>query len=75
MNFKIRPQVLDKIRADHGYTSDQELADALGLAPGTVQRLRAGACPSVPTLVKILDVAGVERLDAGLTSTPAAEAA
>lgn len=75
MNFQIRPQVFDKILADNGFSSNQELAVKLGLALGTVQRLRAGACPSVPTLVKVLSVAGVDRLDAGLMRAPVSEAA
>ena len=43
MAYKIRPQVLDKIRALHGFTSDEQLAHGMGLSLGTISRIRRGA--------------------------------
>ncbi|QIS21285.1 hypothetical protein [Nocardia terpenica] len=39
-------ELLDQLKAVRGYTSDAELARALGVSPATIKRVRAGAEPS-----------------------------
>lgn len=75
MKPQIRPQVLDKIRAEHNLTSDEALAHHLGLTLGTIQSLRRGRTPSLPTFVKVMDAANITHIAAGLTSIPKTPAA
>ncbi len=69
MKLTIRPQVLDKIRAENELTSDEQLAAFLGLTRGTIDGLRRGRTPSLPTFVKVMDAARITRIDAALLKT------
>ena len=69
MKLTIRPQVLDKIRAENELTSDEQLAAHLGLTRGTVEGLRRGRTPSLPTFVRVMDAARITRIDAALVKT------
>lgn len=64
--YAIRPAVLDKIRVDNNLSSDEQLANHLGLTLGTISRIRRGYTPNVPTLVKIMQAAHVTHIDASL---------
>lgn len=66
MALKIRPEILDKIRTEQELTSDEALARHLGLTLGTVQGLRRGRTPSVPTLVRVMDAANVQSIRAAV---------
>lgn len=66
MTLKIRPEILDKIRTEQELTSDEALARHLGLTLGTVQGLRRGRTPSVPTLVRVMDAANVQSIRAAV---------
>lgn len=70
MAYMIRPQVLDKIRALHGFTSDEQLAHEMGLSLGTVSRIRRGAEPSFRTAIKLLEAAQIHDVRAGIGKTP-----
>lgn len=77
MAFHIRPEVLDKIRAEQELKSDEALANHLGLSLGTIQGLRRGRTPTVPTLVRVMEAANVKFLKSALVTqssegTPAA---
>ena len=66
MTFQIRPEVLDKIRVEQGLSSDEALARHLDLTLGTVQGLRRGRTPSVPTLIRVMDAANVQSISAAI---------
>lgn len=66
MALKIRPEILDKIRTEQELTSDEALARHLGLTLGTIQGLRRGRTPSVPTLVRVMDAANVQSIRAAV---------
>lgn len=66
MAYKIRPQVLDKIRALNGFTSDEQLAHEMGLSLGTISRIRRGAEPSFKTAIRLLEAAQVTDIRAGV---------
>lgn len=70
--MRIKVELLDRIRDEQALTSDAELAEYLGVSLRTVQKIRKGAVPSLPTFVKIMDAAGVARIRAGLEETNAA---
>ena len=77
MAMQIRPEVLDKIREEQGLHSDEALARHLSLSLGTVQGLRRGRTPTVPTLVRVMDAANVKFIRSALVeqkkeSSPAA---
>lgn len=72
MTFQIRSEVLDKIRVEQELTSDEALARHLGLTLGTVQGLRRGRTPSVPTLVRVMDAANIHNIQTAITHTPQA---
>lgn len=66
MSISIRPEVLDKIREEQNLSSDEALARHLGLSLGTVQGLRKGRTPTVPTLVRVMDAANVRFIKSAL---------
>ena len=66
MAYRIRPQVLDKIRAEQGYSSDEALAHGVGLSLGTVSGIRRGKEPSFRTVVKLLDAARITNLNVAI---------
>lgn len=66
MKLKIRSEVLDKIRDEKELTSDEALARYLGLSLGTIQGVRAGRTPSLPTLVLIMEAAHIKSLETAL---------
>lgn len=66
MAYTIRPQVLDKARAEHGWTSDEQLAVHIGTSRGTIERIRAGGQPSFPIAMRLLEAAKVTDLRAGV---------
>ena len=59
MRYSIKPHLLDKIRENKGISSDEKLAHYLGLSLGTIQLLRNGSQPSLPTLIKVMVAADV----------------
>jgi|GEM_PF-2719474 len=67
--YKLRPEVIDRARDRCGCTSDEQLAVKLGLASGTLSRIRRGETPSFITAIRLLDAAdagipaGVQRID------------
>lgn len=73
--YRIRPEVLDKIRANHQLRSDEELAHYLGLTLGTVSNLRRGKQPSVPTLMRVLTAADVSSISVAVSGDGAGVAA
>lgn len=74
MTFQIRPEVLDKIRTEQKLPSDEALARHLGVTLGTVQGLRRGRTPSVPTLVRVMQAANIQNIATAVTGTNAAAA-
>ena len=53
------PTALDDARVQHGITSDEKLAAALGLTGTTIRNLRSGrSTPSTATLVKLRSLTG-----------------
>ncbi|MCK7661995.1 helix-turn-helix domain-containing protein [Corynebacterium antarcticum] len=73
MKYQIRTQILDQIRLNNALGSDEALARHLNLSLGTIQGLRRGRTPSVPTLVRICSAAGVSSIHAAIeTPTPVA---
>lgn len=74
MTYKIRPQVLDKIRAIHGFTSDQQLADFMHMSLSTISNIRRGSEPKFSTGIRLLDAAQIDTIRAGVQSgkTPVA---
>lgn len=74
MTFQIRPEVLDKIRAEQELPSDEALARHLGVTLGTVQGLRRGRTPSVPTLVRVMQAANIQNIATAVTSNNTAAA-
>lgn len=66
MAYKIRPQVLDKIRALHGFTSDQQLADFMGMSLSTISNIRRGGEPKFSTAIRLLDAAEISTIRAGV---------
>lgn len=66
MAYKIRPQVLDKIRALYDLNSDEQLAREMGLTLGTVSRIRRGYEPSFRTAIKLLEAAQITDIRAGV---------
>lgn len=69
MAYALRPQVLDKIRADHGLSSDEHLARELKLSLGTISGIRRGRTPSFATAIKILEAANITDIRAALVSS------
>lgn len=67
MTFQIRPEVLDKIRTEQNLTSDEALARHLDLTLGTIQGLRRGRTPSVPTLIRVMDAANIRNIQSAIT--------
>lgn len=68
MSISIRPEVLDKIRKEQELSSDEALANHLGLSLGTVQGLRKGRTPTVPTLVRVMDAANVKFIKSAIVN-------
>lgn len=68
MAFQIRPEVLDKIRAEQDLNSDEALAHHLGLSLGTIHGLRKGRTPTVPTLVRVMDAANVKFIKSAIVN-------
>lgn len=62
MAIRIRTKVLDKIRDEQDLSSDEQLAHHLGLSLGTIQGLRKGRTPTLPTLVRIMDAANISSI-------------
>lgn len=69
MALQIRPEVLDKIRTEQELPSDEALAHHLGLTLGTVQGLRRGRTPSVPTLVRVMEAANIQNISTAVVHT------
>ena len=57
--YRIRPEVLDKIRTVRSLPSDEALARELGLSLGTVQNIRSGRQPRLDVAIRIMDAADV----------------
>lgn len=74
MTFQIRPEVLDKIRTEQELPSDEALARHLGVTLGTVQGLRRGRTPSVPTLVRVMQAANIQNIATAVTENNTAAA-
>ncbi|MDN6438343.1 MAG: hypothetical protein L0K27_02620 [Corynebacterium nuruki] len=75
MAYTIRPQVLDKIRAEHHWSSDEQMAVNLGLSRGTIDRLRAGGQPSFPVAMRLLEAAKINDIRAATVKIPNPDAA
>lgn len=70
--IRISPEVLDRARDLHGLTSDQALADALGLSMSTVSNLRRGlTTPTIATAMALKKLTGLPLdliVDSGTTT-------
>lgn len=64
MRYKVKPELLDKIRVDKDLSSDEKLAHYLGLSLGTVRLLRAGSQPSLQTVIRVMNAADVTDIKA-----------
>lgn len=52
--YQLNPEVLDKAREDHGFTSDEKLAAELEVSGTTVRSWRHGrATPSIHRLMQL----------------------
>jgi hypothetical protein len=59
MSIRLNAEVLDKARAAHGFTSDEQLAVHIGMSGAALRNLRNGrSAPSVATLVKLRTLTG-----------------
>ncbi|MFT4088255.1 MAG: helix-turn-helix transcriptional regulator [Gordonia sp. (in: high G+C Gram-positive bacteria)] len=58
-HYKVRPEVIDRARERLDCTSDEQLAVKIGVASGTIRRIRSGDTPSFITAIKLLDASGV----------------
>lgn len=75
--LKVRAGVIDQIKKDRNFTSDVQLAAALGITPGELEAMRHGATISPAMALQIATIQGsgfdlspwVERQN---THTPAA---
>lgn len=67
--YRLRPTVIDLARERLGCTSDEQLAVRLGIASGTIARIRRGEVPSFPTAIRLLDAADVSLV--GVEAVPA----
>lgn len=74
MAYRIRPEVLDKIRTLHGLTSDEQVARLTGLSLGTIGNIRRGSEPSLRTAIVLLNAAEIDdiRIAVEAGATPAA---
>lgn len=68
MKYRIRPEVLDKIREEQQLGSDEALARHLGISLRAVQGLRKGGQPSLPTFVRVMQAANITRINAGIAA-------
>lgn len=59
MAYRIRAEVLDKIRSVRGLASDEALARELGLSLGTIQNIRKGRQPRLDVAIRLMDAAEV----------------
>lgn len=56
----LKPSVLDEAREMHGFTSDRQLADRLGMSESAIRNLRHGrTSPTVGTLLKLRKLTGI----------------
>ncbi|WP_327083224.1 helix-turn-helix domain-containing protein [Mycolicibacter heraklionensis] len=70
--YRLRPQVIDRARDRHNCSSDEQLAVKLGMASGTLARIRRGDNPSFVTAIRLLEAAdmplsGIQRIPAADT--------
>lgn len=70
--YRLRPEVLDRVRERHGLTSDEQVAHLIGVSAGTVHRIRRGETPSFATAIKLLNEAGMTLAGIQKIKTPAA---
>ena len=68
MKYRIRSEVLDKIREEQNLSSDEALAHHLGISVRAVQGLRKGRQPSLPTFVRVMEAANITRIGAGIAA-------
>lgn len=64
MRYRLKPELLDKIRTNKGLSSDEKLAHYLGLSTGTIRLLRAGNQPSLSTAIRVMNAADVTDIKA-----------
>ena len=68
-SYRLRPEVIDRARDRLDCTSDEQLAVKLGMASGTLARIRRGETPGFGTAIKLLDAAdcglpaGIQRVE------------
>lgn len=71
MNRYIDPVALDLAAKRLGVSSDEQLGEKLRINPQTIRNLRHRRCsPSLASLVKIAEAAGVSWESATITATP-----
>lgn len=70
MSYRLNPQVIDKIRANKGLTSDEQVAREVGLTLGTICGIRRGKNPSFKTVIKLMEAADVTDIRAAIVKTP-----
>lgn len=58
--FRLKSSALDQARKLHGFTSDDQLAAAIGMSGSAIRSLRHGrTSPSVATLFKLRQLTGI----------------
>lgn len=65
VKYRIRPEVLDRARELLDCSSDEQLAVRLGIAGGTITRVRRGESPSLSTAIMLMDAADVDKIHVG----------
>ena len=58
--------MLDKIRALHGFTSDQQLAEFMDMSLSTISNIRRGGAPKFKTAIRLLEAAEISNIHAGV---------
>lgn len=62
-NAALEPGLIDRLKADHRFPSDDALGAAIRCTAEEVDELRRGAAPSYVTALAIAAITGRDRLD------------
>lgn len=57
--FRINPELIDRIREIRGLQSDEAAAASVGISLGTMSRIRRGYDVKLGTAIKLMHAAGV----------------
>lgn len=75
MSYKVNPKVIDKIRANRGLTSDEQVAREIGVTLGTISGVRNGRPPSFRTVIRLMEAANITDIRAAIIKIPEPSAA